>query len=263
MYRLAGLILLLVMLSACTTESSSNIKNFEGSTTVSTKFDPELAARKRVAAAQLYLQRNNLERAKFHLDRAYEHKDDYPDLHFTLGYYYQIAKNYDLADKSFRRAIRLDNKNAEYKNGYGQFLCVIQKYQEADEYFRMAINDRTYSNTAQALVNAGTCKARQDKLDEAVDYYRRALNINAKLPAALLEMAQYEYNQERYGRAVQYLERFREVSSHIPRSLWLGLRAEYKLGNKDAVSSYALQLENIYPDSAETIEYLNSREQWQ
>lgn len=263
MYKLAGLIFMMVLLSACTTESSSNIKNFEGSTTVSTKFDPVLAAQKRVSAAQLYLQRNNLERAKFHLDRAYEHKDDYPDLHFTLGYYYQMAKNYDLADKSFKRAIRLDGDNAEYKNGYGQFLCITEEFEKADEYFKQAINDRTYSNTAQALVNAGTCKARQNKLDEAVDYYRRALNINAKLPAALLEMAQYEFNQGRYARTVQYLERFREVSPHIPRSLWLGLRAEHKLGNKDAVSSYALKLENLYPDSAETIEYLNSREQWQ
>jgi type IV pilus assembly protein PilF len=263
MYRLAGFMVWIVLLSACTTESTSSIKNFEGNTTVSSQFDPELAAQKRVAAARLYLQQNNLERAKFHLDRAYQHKEDYPDLHFTLGYYYQMAKNYDLADKAFRQAIRLDDKNAEYKNGYGQFLCVVKKYDQAEDYFNMAIHDRTYSNTAMALVNAGNCKAQQNKLDEAVDYYRRALNINPKLPAALLEMAQYEYLQGRYDRTVQYLNRFREVAPLNPRSLWIGLRAAHKLGDKDAVSSYALKLQNLYPDSAETLEYLNSREQWQ
>jgi type IV pilus assembly protein PilF len=174
-----------------------------------------------------------------------------------------MAKNYDLADKAFRQAIRLDDENAEYKNGYGQFLCVIKKYDQAEKYFQLAINDRTYSNTAGALVNAGNCKAQQDKLDEAVDYYRRALNINPKLPSALLEMAQFEFNKGRYQRTLQYLERFRDVAPMNPRSLWLGLRAAHKVGDKDAVSSYALKLQNLYPDSAETIEYLNTREQWQ
>ncbi len=251
-----------LLLGGCTTQSTQKINNYEGQSTVSNKYDSELAARKRVEAAQRYLQQNSLQRAKYHLDKAAAHMDDYPDLHFTLGFYYQLARDYEDADRSFRRALSLDRKNPEYKNSYGQFLCNQGKYDEAMDYFEQAIDTPTYSNVSLAYVNAGRCLKQQNKPKEAVDYFRRALNLNNQLPAALIEMAQYEFEQERYSRTVRYLDRYRKVSRHVPRTLWLALRAESKLGNKDAVSSYALQLENLYPDSKETLEYLDSREQW-
>ncbi len=265
MKHLLGLTLIssVLLVAGCTTESTTNISNYEGSSTVTNRYDKELAAQKRVTAAQAYLRNSNLERAKFHLDKAAEHMDDYPDLHFTLGYYYQLTQDFKLADKAFRKALDLDSKNPEYKNGYGQFLCGRERFEEAYEYFQSAIKTPTYSNVAQAYVNAGNCKRKDNKLDDAVEFYRKALNINSKLPDALLEMAQYEFDKERYSRTRNYLSRYRDVARHTPRSLWLGLRAEHYLGDKDAVASYSLQLENMYPDSKETLEYLESRERWQ
>ncbi|WP_144393815.1 type IV pilus biogenesis/stability protein PilW [Pleionea sediminis] len=256
-------LIVLGLVAGCTTHSTQNISNYEGQSTVVNRFDESRAAESRVQAAQRYLQQNSLQRAKYHLDKAAEHDDDLPSLHFTLGYYYQMARDYEQADDSFKRALRLDSKNPEFKNAYAQFLCQRGKYDDAMEYFKEAIDTPTYTNISQAYVNAGRCLRTQDKNKEAIDYFRRALNINSELPTALIEMAQYEYDQERFERAVRYIKRYRDVARHIPRTLWLALRAEHKLGNRDAVASYALQLENLYPDSRETLEYLDSREQWQ
>jgi len=250
-------------LVGCTTQTTTTVGNYEGNKTIATSFKEEEAARSRVNAAQMYLQKNNLQRAKFHLDKAAEHMDDYPDLHFTLAYYYQMARDYKEARNSFERALRLDSDNPEYKNAFATFLCQQGEYRDADRYFNQAISTPTYTHIDQAYVNAGKCQDRQGNKQEALEFYRRALNINSKLPTALFEMAQYQYEQERFPIARAYIERYREVARHSARSAWLALRIESKMNNKDGVASYALMLQNLFPDSAETHQYLENKEQWQ
>jgi type IV pilus assembly protein PilF len=141
-------------------------------------------------------------------------------------------------------------------------LCGQGEYKNAEKYFSRAIKNPTYTNIAQAFVAAGRCQQQQKRSAEAIEYYRRALNINSKLPAALLEMADYEYKQKRYRRVRSYLDRYLQVASANPRTLWLTLRSEFYLGNKDAVSSAALKLERLFPESKETFEFLDSQERW-
>ncbi|MEE4244557.1 MAG: hypothetical protein V2I33_04055, partial [Kangiellaceae bacterium] len=70
-------LVMMIGLVGCSTKSTTEVTNFEGSSTVSSTFDSTNAAIKRVEAAKRYLGRGNLERAKFHLDKAAEHDDDY------------------------------------------------------------------------------------------------------------------------------------------------------------------------------------------
>jgi type IV pilus assembly protein PilF len=42
-----------------------------------------------------------------------------------------------------------------------------------------------------------------------------------------------------------------------PRGLWLGVRLEHQLGNKDAEASQGLALRNLFPNSRENQEYQN------
>ncbi len=261
--KVALALLSIVFVVGCTTETTvGKMSNFEGSGTVRTSVNSNDAAAARVASAQQYVQIRNLERAKFHLDKAAAHNDSYPDLYFTLGFYYQLAKDNVFADRSFKKALELDKNNPDYQNAYGQFLCSIQEYDKAQELFDRVIKNPTYSNAAQTYVNAGVCKKAQGKDQEAADYFIKALNINGKLPSALAEVAQYEFDKERYQRSLSYLKRYLEVAQHTPSTLWLGLRAESRLGNKNAVASYALRLEQMYPDSKETLLFLDTRDQW-
>ena len=261
--RLFGVIASLILLVGCTTKSTSSLTNFEGTTSVNQKVDSSKAAAQRVVAARAYLQSQSLERAKFHLDKAREHDDDYPDLYYTLGFYYQLAGQRNNADKAFRRALSLDRRNPEYKNAYGQFLCNGGEFAKAEDYYQAAIATPTYSNIVQAYFNLGICKLKQSETKEAMTLFRKALNINPKFPAALLEMAELEYLEKRYQRTSSYLSRFREVAGPNPRSLWLGLRSSYFLGDKDAVSSYGLKLEQLFPDSEQTAQYLDNQSNWQ
>ncbi len=65
-------------------------------------------------------------------------------------------------------------------------------------------------------------------------------------------MAELSFEAEQYLAARGYMQRYEQVSRHNSRSLWLGIRIERKLGDKDAVSSLAMLLKANYPDSPET-----------
>ena len=78
------------------------------------------------------------------------------------------------------------------------------------------------------------------------------MRADPRFGIALLNMAELSFNNEQYLAARGYMQRFEEVSKHNSRSLWLGIRIEKKLGDKDAVSSLAMLLKANYPDSPET-----------
>ena len=64
-------------------------------------------------------------------------------------------------------------------------------------------------------------------------------------------MSQISYEKANYLSARAYLQRYLEISRHTSTSLWLGIKIERELGDKDALSSYILSLKNNFPDSIE------------
>ena len=73
-------------------------------------------------------------------------------------------------------------------------------------------------------------------------------------------MAELSFELERHLQARGYLQRFEDAARrHTARTLWLGIRIERALGDRDAEASYALQLEKNFPDAKETQLLLESR----
>ena len=64
-------------------------------------------------------------------------------------------------------------------------------------------------------------------------------------------MAQIEFDKKNYTGTMAYIRRYGQATRHTPRSLWLGIRAERILGDKNAIASYSLLLRNNFPDSEE------------
>jgi len=163
------------------------------------------------------------------------------------------------AEKSFKRSIRLDPRNPAALNAYGTFLCGRQAYEEADGYFRRALNNPLYSTPWLALHNAGSCRERAGDETAAERDYRQALQANPMFAPSLLGMARVSYEQTNYLSARAYLQRFSEIAQHTPESLWLGVRTENQLGDRDQMASYGLKLRARFPDS-EQAKYLQSIE---
>ncbi len=263
--KLVCIIVLSASLAACQTESSSKTTSVgpnRGSSISQSGFDRQKAAQTRLSAGLQYLKNGNLKNAKRHLDKALELGANSGNVHFGVAYYYEQVKEYKKAEKSYKKALRIDPKNPDFLNGYASFLCHKGQYKKAEKFFNKAVAQPIYPEIASAFVNAGVCAKRAGHNDKAAAYFRKALNRNSKLPIALIEMAESEYSKKRYRRAFSYIRRYEAVSRPTAKSLWLGLRVSHYLKDMDALASYALKLEQLFPDSDETADFLDNRDQW-
>jgi len=256
--------LTLVVITACETTRQTTNSNI-GVATSQVKpagFDRKKAAQVRLNAGLQYLKLGNLKAAKRHLDKALAFGADSANVHFGLAYYYQNVKDYERAEKAYRKALKIEPDNPDILNGYGQYLCERGDFRRALDYFERAIETPIYPDVTSALNNAGVCSLRAGNPKQADHFFRKALNIDPKMPVPLLEMAKLEFAKKRYQRAMSYLRRYEAVAKPTPESLWLGLRTAFYLKDKDARASYALKLEKMFPDSDETAEYLDNKQRW-
>jgi type IV pilus assembly protein PilF len=171
--------------------------------------------------------------------------------HNMLGLLYERLSEYGLAEHHFKQSLRHDPQNSYVLNAYGTFLCNQSRYDEADKQFNAALANPLYATPAVALTNAGICASRRPDLSGAERYFRRALEHDPKMPAALIRMAQVSFDNNEHLSARAYLQRYQGVARHTAASLWLGIRTERVLGDQNAVASYVLLLKNNFPDSRE------------
>ena len=199
-----------------------------------------------------YIQKGDLDIALDRLKRALDADPDYVDAHNTLGLLRGNLGQYDEAERSFKHVLKIDSKNSATLNNYGQFLCQLDRHKEGQKLILKAIENPLYENPDAALSNAGICALNSGDVDTAETHFRSALEINPKLAPTLYHMAFLSHRLARYLPARGYLQRFLEVGRHNAESLWLRIRIERELGDKDTEASYELQLERNFPDSAQT-----------
>ncbi|WP_455365354.1 type IV pilus biogenesis/stability protein PilW [Kaarinaea lacus] len=244
-------VLLVIMLAGC-----SSIE----------KYKAEQAQNERLVETQVqlgvgYFEQGNYEVALEKLEKAIEVKSDYAPAHSAIALVYERIKKYDLADQHYREAISLSPEDGGAYNNYGVFLCNQNRPEEAEKYFMKAVKIPLYNTPELAYENAGACARRIPDAKKAEAYLSKALELNPQLPIALINMAEIRFDQDRYLSSRGFLQRFESVSSHSAESLWLGIRVERKLGDKNAEANYKKQLQSKFPKSEQFRMMLNSLEE--
>ncbi|MBT8447555.1 MAG: type IV pilus biogenesis/stability protein PilW [Gammaproteobacteria bacterium] len=234
-------LLLTALLIGCTTEP---VIKQEGP-------DPVRVAQVNTQLAIEYMKEGKNEIALERLNRALQADSNYVDAHMTLGLLYSRLKLDDDAERSFQRALRIDPENSLALNNYGQFLCNRGRVDDAMQKFLAAAGNPLYPTPEVALSNAGTCALGDGRIEEAETHLRDALRANPRVAPALLQMAKITFETGRPLPARGYLSRYSEIAKQTPASLWLAIRVEEALGDRDALSSYEMLLQNSYPDSDE------------
>lgn len=237
--------LLCVLQLACATGSSKEQAAAPGTTN-------SQLARVNTQLGLGYLRNGQLELAWERLNAAVQADPGYATAHNGLALAYDRMNEPKKAEEHFKRAIELNPSDSAAQTNYGAFLCEHGHIDEGEKYFLKAVENPLYDKPAMAYSNAGLCKLRADDRSGAEVYFRAALRADPRFPVALMNMAQISFDNQAYMAARAYMQRYEEVSEHNPRSLWLGIRIEEMLGDKDAVSSLAMLLKANYPDSRET-----------
>lgn len=198
-----------------------------------------------------YMRIGKYEKALDRLERARKMDTGYYQTYEMLGMLYQQLGEMKDAESNFKKALSLNENDPDTLNNYGQLLYVLHEYDKAIGLFMKAVSNPLYQTPEIAYYNAGRCEQAKNDNAAAERYYRRALQINPKMPASLIRMSEISFAKKNYLSARGYMERYLAVAKQTAATLWLGIRIERKLGNANAVSSYALLLRNTFPDSKE------------
>ena len=175
----------------------------------------------------------------------------YAQAYNGLGMVYGKLGEDAKADASYRKSLQLEPGNPESHNNYGTFLCSRDRIDESIAQFNEAVRDPLYATPELAYLNAGICSLKKKDEKNAEVYLQKALQIQPLLHQAAYQLALIQFNRGEYEKAHKSLVNAL-VSNPMAETLWLGIRIERKLGDKDAESSYALQLRRKYPNSEQT-----------
>ena len=217
--------------------------------------DPQKAARAYVEAGTMYMQRGKMEHANRTLTRAYEIAPDDPAVNNALALFYSIEGNDEQIEKHFKKALSEDPEFSQARNNYAAYLFDKGKYDEAIAQLERVTKDYKYLRRFKAFENLGICYLRKDDLESAKASFNRALQLNSNLPVALLEMADIALTEGDSRMASRYLKKYESIAQPSPRQLWIGIRLQRRLGDKDKLASYELALKNMFPGSEEYKEY--------
>jgi len=198
------------------------------------------------------MNRNDNPTAMTRLKKAVRIDPNYADAHNALAVLYERLGQKELAEQEYQIALALKPEDSSIQNNYGQYLCKKGEHERAEQHFLLALDNPLYQQPEIPYTNAGMCAMRNNQLDKAENYFRKALTQNPNLAPTLFQIANVAYEKKRYQDARDYLTRYLATTKHNSQTLWLGIRIERALHNKDAEASYAMLLRSQFPDSEET-----------
>lgn len=222
------------------------------------KPQPERAAEINLHLAIDHLRKGNLQLAKDKIERSLQQNPRDGQAHSVAALLYGRLGDADRSDMHYQRAIALLPQDPQIKNNYSAHLCQRDRYAHGERLALEAAENPLYKTPEFGYLNAGNCARKAGATARAEQHYRQALQIRPSFDEALMQMAELEYQQQRYLSARAFLERYLAVSRSNPASLWLGVRIERGLGNETQARQYAQRLKNEYPTAVQTRELLES-----
>ena len=214
--------------------------------------DPKTRAEIHTRLGAAYYEIGNYAVALSELKEALQADPDHSHAYDVLGLVYMALREDDEAERNFQRALSLNPQDSDANNNYGWFLCKRKRFDEGIEHFMAALKNPLYSTPEKSYVNAGICARDRGDLKSAADFFQRALRSQPQQLNALYQLADMAYHGNQLAEAKEYLERLtRTGATFNAKALWLALRIERRLGNKDAEASYGLQLRRSFPKSRE------------
>lgn len=239
---------LLVILAGCAT-SDTDSSNYLPKPVAETSEQSRARIHTELAAG--YFELGNFGVALQEAAEALKSDPNYVPALGVLGLVYMELRDDRAAEANFQRALRISPFDSDVNNNYGWFLCQRKREPESIKYFLAALRNPLYTTPDKSWVNAGICARQSGNLAAADEYFARALKLRPTQPQALLQLADMAFKRQGYSEAKSYLARMQREVEPTAELLWLALRVERKLGDRNAEASLGFQLRKNFPESRE------------
>ncbi len=155
--------------------------------------------------------------AQIEIEEAVRLKPDSAEIHYFLGRIHYTRNTFPLAKRQFEEAIRLDPSYMKAYNNLGLTLeamgddaGALANYQKASE-----LNKQQGLKSEWPYINVCAFYSRQNKPEQALEYCRKALELNPGSGQAYFETAKAFMAQRDWERAAAALQKAIEIHPRV------------------------------------------------
>jgi len=213
------------------------------------KASPKVTAATNMQLAIEYMKLGRLAQSRDFMELALKGDPENPDVQITAGIVYERLNDMPKAERAYSTAYRLGKDDPNIQNNYAGFLCRTGKAVAGEKLFADVARNPLYQTPEVALVNAGVCVRNTGDVVDAERYFNKALAIRPNLPEAMVQLGNIAFDRGDTAQAREIVQRYLAVNAPTPEVLWLGVRAERKLGNTTGAAAYARRVQTEFPDS--------------
>jgi type IV pilus assembly protein PilF len=240
-----------------TTTSLADTSSGKGTeiVTESDETNRQRRARLRMELASGYFEHGQTTVALDEIKQALVADPNYADAYNLRGLVYMRLEDAGMAEDSFRRAIAISPRDPNIRHNYGWLLCQQSRYGDAAQQFTEALAVPSYTDRAKTLMTQGVCELKAGLRPQAERSLMQAYEIDAGNPVVGFNLASVLAQREEWSRAQFYIRRVNNSPSASSETLWLGIKIERKLNNREAIAQLGGQLQRRFPQSREAIAY--------
>jgi type IV pilus assembly protein PilF len=217
------------------------------------KAPPAQLAQTHMQLALEYLKLGKMAESRDFIERALGEDSENANVQMASGLVYERVREMSKAERGYATAYRFGKKDPNIVNAYAGFLCRTGKSQQGEKLFIEAANNPVYQTPEVAWVNAGVCVRSTGNVLDAEKYFNHALAMRPNLPEALLQLGNIEFDRGNAREAAEIVKRYLAVNPATPELLWLGVRADRRLGDSTGAAAYARRVQSEFPDSEQAL----------
>jgi Tfp pilus assembly protein PilF len=196
------------------------------------------------------LEEGNYANALSALLKAHELDPQNPLILNNLGQVYFMRERYDLAEKQFKSAIKLQPDYTDAHNNLARVLIEEGKYTEAESELKLVISDLTYGAIDRAYINLGLLKFNKKEYSKAENAFRTVLKSKPDDCIATSYYGMSVFEQLDYSRAAEVLDRaigFCQKQLYDEPHFFSAL-AYFRMGEKNKSIARFEEILKYYPD---------------
>jgi type IV pilus assembly protein PilF len=213
------------------------------------KKEPAKAAVANMQLAIEYMKLGQLSNSRQCIEKALSEDSSNPDVQMTAGLVYERINEMAKAEHAYDAANRLGKSDPNIANTYAVFLCRTGKTAAGEKLFLEVAVNPLYQTPWVAFGNAGACARGSGDLVNAEKYFNRALSMRPNYTEGLLQLGNIAFDRGDAAQALEIVQRYLAVNPPTPEVLWLGFRAQRKLGDAVAAAGYARRVQSEFPNS--------------
>ena len=212
-------------------------------------------ARIRLELAVGYFEQGQTTVALDELKQALSADPNFGEAYNLRGLIYMRLNQIRLAEESFRRSITLNPGDANVQHNFGWLMCQQGRHAEYMQLFARALSNPQYGDRPKTLMTQGLCQIRAGQRPEAEVSLTQSYELDAGNPITGYNLANLLFLRGDFVRAQFYIRRLNNSELANAESLWLGIKVDQRLDNRDAVQQLAGQLRKRFAQSRELAAY--------